>query len=127
MMTYEIPTLLSPVAPDESQFLPEQVLSYIGTHPGSTVNDVMGYMQSTRSAAKLIVRRLEEADRIHRISKEGATRIRFVAGPKPKTKAAAKRPASRDHPHQVMTDTWAPPPVSPQSWLSALEWEPGSK
>lgn len=127
MMTYEIPTLLSPVAPDESQLLPEQVLIYIGAHPGSTVNDVMGYMQSTRSAAKLVVRRLEEADRIHRISKEGATRIRFMTGPKPKVKAIVRRQANRDHPKQILTDTWTPPPVSPQSWLSALEWKPGAK
>lgn len=124
-MTYEIQNMFFPDEPEDHLSSPEQILSFIENRPGSTVNDVMGHMKSTRKAAKAAVRRLEEAGRIHRISKEGATRIRFVVGPKPKP--IAKRQANRDHPKQILTDSWTPPPVSPQSWLSALEWKPGGK
>lgn len=123
-MNYEIPNLFFSDVPEDHLSPREQIVDYIENRPGSTVNDVMAHMKSNRAAAKEALRRLEALGLIHRITREGASRIRYSAGPKPKP---VKRLSTSDQPKQIQRKTWTAPPVSPQSWLSALEWKPGAK
>ena len=116
-MTYQTPNLFFPVVPKNDISMRDQVVAYLECHHGASISEIMNHIKSTRSSTKMIVRRLEAAGRVHRVSKTGASRLKFSAGPKTKKEPADSQSGM---PKQVIVGEWTPMDIKPQGIFGPL-------
>lgn len=83
-----------------------EILAFLNKKHDATTEQVSAVVEAEERGALHELRRLAIAGRITKtVKREFATGKRIT--------------------HWKINRAWAPPPVSPQSWLSALEWKPG--
>lgn len=104
----------------------EQVERIIEDNPGIMTREIFFMTEMSYSVINNAVRRLKNSGRIHRSNEDDGKIMRWAAGPA-KDFVEPQEDEGKGMPKQVTIIDWESPKVAQQSWLSALEWEPGAK
>lgn len=102
----------------------EQVERIIKENPGIMTREIFFMTEMSYSVINNAVRRLKNSGRIHRSNEDDGKIMRWAAGPADDFVEPVED-EGKGQPKQVTVIDWESPKVSPQSWLSALEWKPG--
>lgn len=118
-MTYQPPKL-------RASSSVERIERIIEDNPGIMTREIFFMTEMSYSVINNAVRRLKNSGRIHRSNEDDGKIMRWAAGPAADF-IEPEEDEGKGLPNQVAVIDWESPKVSPQSWLSALEWKPGAK